>query len=64
VADVLEAEIVVLALGTVALRRAIDARFLAAFPGAGLGLGTLFGSLVAGLDADAIEQLGIQFHNP
>src|SRR5690606_14224604 len=62
VADMLEAEIVILAYRPVALGCAIFARLVAAFPFAGLDLGPRGVFRVPRTDPDAIKVLGIQLH--
>src|SRR5690606_15629507 len=61
VADVLEAEIVILADRPVALGRAIDAGLVAALPGAGRGFAPRL-LVVARPNPNAVKELGIELH--
>src|SRR4051812_21210765 len=62
VANMLKAEMMVLALEAMALGRLVDAGLVAAFPGAIGNGGTRLRGRVPRMDADAVEELGIQFH--
>ena len=62
VPDVLEAEMVVLAFEAMALGGLVDAGLVAALPGAVGHLGARLGRRVPRLDADTVEELGIELH--
>jgi hypothetical protein len=58
----LEAEMVVLALETMALGRLVDAGLVASFPGAVGDFAGRLRRMGARLDADPVEELGIDTH--
>src|SRR5207247_2134881 len=60
-ADMIEAEVEVLALLVPAFRRAVAARLAASLPFAGRRLGSL--ALAIRIDADAVEIFGVQVHH-